>query len=68
MENGCGLCVSPGDSDGFAEAVLKFYNNREMITYMGKNGRKFIETHITRKKSTKQILDCIIKVKNGGGK
>ena len=64
IKNECGLCVSPDDSEGFADAVLRFYYDREMISDMGKNARTFIENNITRKKCTKKIFDCIIKVYN----
>ena len=66
IDNKCGLCVSPSDSEGFANAILSLYNNQEILASMGKNGRKFIEDNLTRKKSTKQIMDCVTKVKNEG--
>jgi len=63
-ETQSGLCVPPGDIEGFANAIMTLYNDRKMSEQMGRNGRAYIEGNITRKESTKKILDCIMNVYN----
>ena len=63
--NNCGLCVPPGDVEGFAGTVMALYHDRELIVEMGRNGRTFVENNITRENSTKKIWACILNVVNG---
>ena len=67
-ENQCGICIEPGDSIGFAQAVIQLYENKEQVQYMGTNGRCFVEQHLTRQTATKEYFDCLQKVvaKNKG--
>ena len=62
-KNDCGLCISPGDSEDFTAKVLQLYHSREMIVNMGNNARTYVENNITRKESTRKILECIMNAK-----
>jgi len=36
----CGLRVDPGDSEGFAESILRLYQDRELVRQLGANARQ----------------------------
>jgi len=59
----CGLAVRPSDLEGLKKAVLWAFKNRDKIEEMGKNGRKALESHYSRKICTqkfKRIVEEII--------
>jgi colanic acid biosynthesis glycosyl transferase WcaI len=37
-----GLCVKPGNIDNFYSAILALYNDRDLCTQMGRNGREWV--------------------------
>ncbi len=43
-----GVCIDPKDVEGFKAAILSAYENRERLQEWGKNGRAYVETHLTR--------------------
>jgi glycosyltransferase involved in cell wall biosynthesis len=45
----CGLIVKPGNVDELVEAILKFYQNRHLITTHGANGRRYVERMYSRR-------------------
>ncbi len=47
-----GVCIDPKDTDGFYQAILDAYANREQLAAWGKNGRAYVETHLTREIGT----------------
>ena len=51
-QNGCGVCISPDDTEGFYNEILSCYENREKLAEMGKNGRTYVETHLTKEIGT----------------
>lgn len=58
-ENHCGLFTKVGDKEAFTDAILKLYNNRELCTEMGKNGRRFVMENLTKKVGTQKYMDVI---------
>lgn len=40
---GCGLCISPGDTEHLAEAILDLYRNPPLRETMGRRGRRYAE-------------------------
>ena len=65
-DNQCGICITPNDYEGFANAVLDLYNNPKKLEEYGNNGRKFVEVNISRKILTKKIFDCALEVYKQG--
>ncbi|MEJ6951749.1 glycosyltransferase family 4 protein [Natronospora cellulosivora (SeqCode)] len=63
-DNNIGIFTKAGDVDGLVSAILKLYKNENLRFQMGKNGRRFIVEHLSRKNSTKKIRDII---KSTGG-
>jgi len=60
-DNGCGLCVSPGDFQALAEAIRTLYQKpAEELRKMGQNGRAYIENNLTRARGTKKHYDQIV--------
>lgn len=41
-ESNCGLTIPPEEPDRLKEAVLHFYNNKDIIPKLGENGREFV--------------------------
>ena len=60
--NKCGLCVAPNDYQGFADAVLALYNDKQQAHDIGSNGRNYVVNHIARSVTTRKIYDCILDV------
>ena len=51
-ENGAGVCIDPADAEGFYQAILSAFDHREELASWGKNGRAYVETHLTREIGT----------------
>jgi glycosyltransferase involved in cell wall biosynthesis len=58
-ENNCGIFTKAGDKVAFTNAILKFYNDRELCKEMGKNGRKFVMDNLTKEVGTQKYVDVI---------
>jgi len=58
----CGICVVPGDKEGFKNAILELFNNEEMREKLGENGYYFAKINFSAKKLSKEYLDIIKKV------
>lgn len=61
-ENDCGLFSLAGDKDGLVNNILILLGNRIKCSLQGSNGRRFIESHLTRKECTKQIKEILEKI------
>ena len=57
----CGICVEAEDKLAFKTAILKLYDNKELSSRMGKNGREFVLNNLTRNVGTRKIMDLIEK-------
>ena len=47
---GSGLVVKPKDADGFAEAVVRLYEDRKFAAELGWNGRQYVSENLTTEK------------------
>ena len=45
QESGAGIAVEPDNAPAFIEALGRLVNNRDQLSEMGANGRKWVETH-----------------------
>lgn len=58
-DNNCGIFTKAGDKVAFTDAILKFYNDRDLCKEMGKNGRKFVMENLTKEVGTQKYVDVI---------
>lgn len=58
-DNNCGIFTKAGDKVAFTDAILKLYNNCNLCKEMGKNGRKFVITNLTKEVGTQKYVDVI---------
>lgn len=59
-EANAGVCVSPGDTVGLAQAICKLSENKNLRETYGKNGRKYVEKFFSREKIAAQYLDSLL--------
>ena len=52
-----GLLIKPGDTDSFAEGLIKLLNNKASRVTLGQNGRKYVNTNYTWDVCTKKMLE-----------
>ena len=45
QQSGAGVAVEPDNSSAFVEALGRLVSNRDQLSEMGTNGRKWVETH-----------------------
>ncbi len=50
-----GFVVPAGDYKQLAQKILELYNNRELAQKLGRNGRKYVETHLSVRSSVDRI-------------
>lgn len=50
-----GTYVSPGDSSGIVEAVLKYYKNRELCKIHGQNAKNYVKSFFEREKIAEDL-------------
>lgn len=58
-QNECGYCVSPGDAEGLANAILSLFCNVKDARRMGNNGRQYIITNLTRNVASEKYLNVM---------
>ncbi len=58
-ENEAGVCIAPADVEGFKTAILSAYENRDMRQEWGKNGRAYVEAHLTREIGTGKWVELL---------
>jgi colanic acid biosynthesis glycosyl transferase WcaI len=51
---GCGRWAAPGDAAALCEAILRIHGDRALGRRMGGNGRRYLETHCSRRTVTAQ--------------
>ena len=59
-----GLYFEPENIQSLKEQILKLYNDRELCTQMGINGREYIKQHFERTKITKSFSELLKSVLN----
>ena len=58
-DNNCGICISPDNTEEFYNTILSCYENREKLAEMGKNGRAYVETHLTKEIGTTKWVNLL---------
>lgn len=58
-ENECGLFTLAGDEKAFIEAILKLYHDRDLCLEMGKNGRIFVMSKLTKEIGSRKYVEVI---------
>jgi glycosyltransferase involved in cell wall biosynthesis len=56
---GCGLCVAPEDSISLVEAIEQLYNDPELRSRLGTNGRAYVIKHLSRKETASQYISLL---------
>ncbi|MBR0240818.1 MAG: glycosyltransferase family 4 protein [Bacteroidales bacterium] len=54
-----GIFTKAGDKDAFVAAIKKLYGDRELCEKMGKNGRQFVLSNLTKATGTKRYVEII---------
>lgn len=62
-----GFCVSAGDYKTLAEKIRLLYKNPSLREEMGKNGRKYIETHLSARKAAEKYEQLFLKLLSSQG-
>jgi glycosyltransferase involved in cell wall biosynthesis len=53
----CGYCVKPGDVNSITNAILKIYENPNLIKKFGENGRKYAEKFLSVQTSAARYIE-----------
>jgi glycosyltransferase involved in cell wall biosynthesis len=61
-EADCGLFVEPENSNDFAEKIMTYKNNPELLVQHGKNGFEYVNKHFDRRKLAVEYIDCLAQV------
>ncbi len=62
VESGAFECVEPGDLEMLAERVRYLLQDRAGREMLGRNGRKYIERHMTRDQIMNRFQQVILEV------
>ena len=63
LSNNIGLFSDADDVEAFAADILHLYNNPELCRQMGTQGRKYIETKLTKEIGTSKIINLVEQIK-----
>ena len=58
-EEKCGFCITPGDAEGMANAILKMFDDGNYRLNAGINGRNYIKNNLTLNMQIKKYIDEI---------
>ena len=58
-DNQCGIFTKAGDKAAFKDAILRFYQDRELCKEMGRNGRAFVMNNLTKEVGTKKYVEVL---------
>ncbi len=50
----CGYAIAPEDAKAMAEHIIYLYQNQDIASRMGRNGREFILKHLTKQQAIKK--------------
>lgn len=57
-----GICVEPENVEEIKNAVLKLYNDRNLCTMLGENGRKFVTENYSREEITRKFQSYLSEI------
>ena len=58
----CGICIKPGDYTEIQNKINYILNNKEMIKSLGENGRKYLESNLTKDVSINKYKEIILSI------
>lgn len=58
-ENNLGICVDADDKDALKQAILKMYENKDLLPDAGKKGREFILKNLTKEYCTGKHIELL---------
>ena len=58
-QNHCGIVAPAGDMSAFKAAVLRLYHDRPLCQEMGRNGRQFVKSHLSKEKRTSEYVRIV---------
>ncbi len=58
-QSGCGRSVAIGDKQGFSDAILKAFNERELLPVEGLRGRAYVEANYSKEAIASKYHDLI---------
>ena len=59
----CGLAAEQGNTEAWAQNLLKLAADPTLRVEMGKNGRRLVEAHFDRDQLARQLLQIFVQVK-----
>ncbi|TDT46084.1 glycosyltransferase family 4 protein [Fonticella tunisiensis] len=59
-ESNCGICSNPGEYKNLKEKIDLFIQKKHNLTTSGVNGRRYLEKHLTKRKSIEKYKDLIV--------
>jgi glycosyltransferase involved in cell wall biosynthesis len=60
-----GIFVEPENSEQMAQAILKLYQNPELLAEYGRNGRKYVVEHFSRKQQADILESVLLSISQG---
>lgn len=58
-----GIAISPGDTSGMINAILRLFQNQDLLFEMAENGRRFVQNEFSYKIVEKKLADVIHSLK-----
>jgi colanic acid biosynthesis glycosyl transferase WcaI len=62
---GCGVCITPGDSDRLAESIQTLYEDAALRDQMGQQGRRYAEAHHSKHAAVTRYDELLRRVAHG---
>jgi len=59
-----GIYVAPEDHTGIKKAIIHLFNNPDLCQKYGRNGRRYVEKHFSRKILAQKLEKCLLTVLN----
>ncbi len=59
-----GIYVDPEDHVGIRKAIIHLFNNPDLCQKYGRNGRRYVEKHFSRKVLAQELEKCLLTVLN----
>ena len=54
-----GIVIEPENSAQLVDAILRFYDNRNLANSLGNNGRSFIQKYFSRKRMAVDYIEVL---------
>ena len=60
-----GVAVPPEDPRALADAIVSMAENRERTGELGRNGRRYVEAHYSRREQARKLEELLAEVAQG---